>query len=391
MNTTSSITFYCRNSKVDKRGNAPIEVCVTIGGERLISTLPRRCKPSDFKRQMSVRRDNPIKDYTSAISSKIHSLQLKCLVEGIPFTKDILRQNIQYGFCENRESMGSIFTSFLSSQMKKVNAGLSTLRNYRKYEIVRDLFFNNSEIGEQTLVITIRQKHIVDFNSFLLSKYDNTTAAGMMQKLKSVFLFAQRNRMISETPFMGYKIQRKEKEVEFLSEEEVNRIRETNMPSERMEKIRDLFLFQTFTALSYCDMAALVPSDYKKNEYGHIYIEKERKKTGVRFVAILFEDAISIAEKYENRLPIISNQRYNDYLKILGELCSISKPMHSHIGRHTAACYLLNKGLSMEVVARIMGHSTTKITRHYAKLLDKTIFKSVDEVMSKRVVITPTE
>ena len=55
--------------------------------------------------------------------------------------------------------------------------------------------------------------------------------------------------------------------------------------------------------------------------------------------------------------------------------------MHTHIGRHTAACYLLNKGLSLEVVARIMGHATTKITKHYAKLLDKSIFTAVEEVM----------
>ena len=157
MNTTSSITFYCRKSKADKRGNAPIEVSVTIGGERIISTLPRRCKPRDFQRNMDSRANNPIKEYTSVIARKIESLQLKCLIEGRMFNKEVLRTNIQYGFCENRDSMGTLFSMFLASQMKKVNAGTSTLRNYRKYEIVRDLFFENSDIKEETLVVSVRQ------------------------------------------------------------------------------------------------------------------------------------------------------------------------------------------------------------------------------------------
>ena len=278
--------------------------------------------------------------------------------------------------------MGTLFSMFLASQMKKVNAGTSTLRNYRKYEIVRDLFFGNSEIKEETLVVSVRQRHIVDFNTYLVSQYEEATVAGMMQKLKSIFIFALKNKMIQENPFMGFKIIRREKEVDFLTQEEVGRIRDAVLPSKRMDEMRDLFLFQCFTALSYCDMAALVPGDYKKNEYGHIYIAKERAKTGIKFVAILFEDAVGIAEKYNYRLPVISNNKYNQYLKILAERCNITKPMHTHIGRHTAACYLLNKGLSLEVVARIMGHATTKITKHYAKLLDKTIFTAVEEIMS---------
>lgn len=181
---------------------------------------------------------------------------------------------------------------------------------------------------------------------------------------------------------MGFKICRKEKEVEFLTQEEVARIRNAQMPSERLERIRDLFLFQCYTALSYCDKAALQPSDFKRNEYGNIYIDNERLKTGVRFVAILFEDVITIAKKYDYMLPTISNQRYNTNLNILADICGITKPLHTYIGRHTAACYLLNKGLSMEVVARIMGHSTTKITRHYAKLLDTSVFDAVDKIMN---------
>lgn len=377
MNTTSSITFYCRNSKTNASGLACIEVCVRLAGERITSTLPRRCAPTEFRKMIQSRTQNPIKEYTTAVANKIEQLKTRCIIEGKTFTKELLRTNIQYGFVEYHSTVGDIFKTFLESQQKKVDAKLSTQRNYRKYEIVRDLFFKHSGIKSDSVALSLRQKHIIDFNTKLMELYDSTTVAGMMQKLKSVFLHALKNKMIQENPFMGFKICRKEKDVEFLTQDEVARIRNAQMPSERLERIRDLFLFQCYTALSYCDMAALKPSDFKRNEYGNIYIDNERLKTGVRFVAILFEDAITIAKKYDYMLPTISNQRYNTNLKILADICGITKPLHTHIGRHTAACYLLNKGLSLEIVARIMGHSSTKITRHYAKLLDKTVFEAV--------------
>ena len=380
MNTTSSITFYCRKSKTNASGLACIEVCVRLAGERITSTLPRRCAPTEFRKMIQSRTQNPIKEYTTAVANKIEQLKTRCIIEGKTFTKELLRTNIQYGFVEYHSTVGDIFKTFLESQQKKVDAKLSTQRNYRKYEIVRDLFFKHSGIKSDSVALSLRQKHIIDFNTKLMELYDSTTVAGMMQKLKSVFLHALKNKMIQENPFMGFKICRKEKEVEFLTQDEVARIRNAQMPSERLERIRDLFLFQCYTALSYCDMAALKPSDFKRNEYGNIYIDNERLKTGVRFVAILFEDAITIAKKYDYMLPTISNQRYNTNLKILADICGITKPLHTHIGRHTAACYLLNKGLSLEMVARIMGHSSTKITRHYAKLLDKTVFEAVQRI-----------
>ena len=383
MNTTSSITFYCRKSKANAAGLASIEVCVTICGERITSTLPRRCTPKEFRKKIQSRTQNPIKEYTAAIAAKIEELKTKCLIDGKHLTKEILRTSIQYGFAEQHYSVRELFSNFLESQQMKVDAGLSTQRNHRKYEIVRDLFFEHSGISAGTNALAIRQKHIIDFNTYLMSVYDTTTVAGMMQKLKSVFLYALRNKMIQENPFIGFVICRKQKDVEFLTEEEVARIRRAYMPSVNLERIRDLFLFQCYTALSYCDMAALKPSDFKTNDLGYIYIDGVRLKTKIKFIAILFEDAIYIAKKYDYKLPIISNQRYNTNLKILADICGIKKPLHTHIGRHTAACYLLNKGLGLDIVARIMGHSSTKLTKHYAKLLDKTVFRIVDEVMNK--------
>ena len=91
MNTSSSISFYCRKHKENASGTAPIEVCVIIGGERMTSTLPRRCNSAEFRKKIQSRTQNPIKQYTSAVSEKIEALKTKCLIEGKVFTKEMLR------------------------------------------------------------------------------------------------------------------------------------------------------------------------------------------------------------------------------------------------------------------------------------------------------------
>ena len=142
---------------------------------------------------------------------------------------------------------------------------------------------------------------------------DTTLAqtAVYVQKLKSVFLFGVRNKMLAENPFLDLKITRKEKDVEFLTQKEVARIRDTEMPTQRLALYRDLFLFQCYTALSFIDMENLIPADFRQNDKGYIYIVKNRAKTGVKFCTVLFEDAIDIARKYGFRLPTSHVQNYS--------------------------------------------------------------------------------
>lgn len=172
----------------------------------MTSTLPRRCNSAEFRKKIQSRTQNPIKQYTSAVSEKIEALKTKCLIEGRRFTRELLRTSIQYGFVEHHCTIGDLFSSFLVSQQKKVDAGLSTKKNHRKYEIVRDLFFKHGGLTPDANALILRQSHVIDFNTYLMSIYDITTVTGMMQKLKTVFLYALKNKLIHENPFMGFKI-----------------------------------------------------------------------------------------------------------------------------------------------------------------------------------------
>lgn len=156
----------------------------------------------------------------------------------------------------------------------------------------------------------------------------------------------------------------------YLTREEFACIEYAEMPTKSLERVRDLFVFQTYTCLSYVDLANF---DKKKLVDG-IYTGK-RGKTGQEFSFALIGGAKRVFDKYNGVLPIISNAKYDDYLKLVAQFAKIDKPITSHWARHTGATMMLNDGnVDMEVIAKILGHSSTRQTREvYAKMLDSTV------------------
>lgn len=376
MKSTFNISFVCRKSKANKLGYSAIEMSIVINGERTYITLGRKERAEEFSKLVTSKRQNELKVYLSDVYQKTQSKVSEMMSQSIPLTVYNLKEYIQNGCC-NSYTIEQMFSDYLALAKKKIGNGLS-IGVYRKYELVRDLFFEH--ISKQKQVTEINNAVIAGFYADLTSKYEDSTSGGMMTRLKTVVKFAISNGKLQKDPFADVRINKGEKEVEYLTESEIAVIRLKKMHTERLEKVRDLFLFQCFTGLAYVDLAELRKEDYQKNALGQVYIRKKRSKTGVVFTTVLFEDAIKIAEKYDYELPVLSNQKYNTYLKEIQDICGIKKPLHTHIGRHTCATYLLNKGLSLDVVAKVLGHSNTKQTKHYARLLDQTVFNAVASI-----------
>ena len=125
------------------------------------------------------------------------------------------------------------------------------------------------------------------------------------------------------------------------------------------------------------------PTDFQVTEDGQYYIHDKRNKTGGFYTAVILEQGVEILKKYHFKLPIIGNHKLNVYLKAIRDLCGIDKPIFSHVARHTYATRCLNRGIRLEVVAKLLGHSTTRITQHYAKLLKDNILNEVKEAFEK--------
>lgn len=371
MRTTFNIGFVCRQSKVTKAGKAPVEMSIIINGKRTYLTLPMKEDPKSFQKLVASKKMNPMKEYLEQIYQKVVVAQTELVKNDIPVTAISLKDYIQNG-CTNSYTIDDLFTEYLKILKKRVGVNL-TAAVYRKYEIVRDLFYGSISNTKQVNEIT--NGVIANFYAELNRKYESTTSAAMMVKLKTIITYALDNGKLKINPFNSIKISKRTKEVEYLTLDEIQAIKSKSFNG-RLEKVRDLFLFQCFTGLAYADMAQLTKEDFQFNGE-QIFIKKCRVKTGISYLTVLIDEAVEIIRRYNFELPVLSNQKYNSYLKEIADLCGITKPMHTHIGRHTFCTYMLNKGLSLEVVAKMAGHTNTKQTAHYAKLLDKTVLNAV--------------
>lgn len=165
-----------------------------------------------------------------------------------------------------------------------------------------------------------------------------------------------------------------------LTPDEFYKLKIAKMPTESIEKVRDVFVFQTYTCLSYSDLREFDSKMIQEVGGMKVYVGS-RKKTSMTFTIPLLSPALDILHKYSGKLPIISNVKYNEYLKIVAQSSGIDKPLSTHWARHTGATLLLNEGIPIQIVSKICGHSSTKITEQvYAKLLDETVVNAIQKL-----------
>ena len=194
--------------------------------------------------------------------------------------------------------------------------------------------------------------------------------------LNSFIIDAMNEGLLHKNPYKGIHINRDptaEAINKYLTVEEFERIRDMLLPSDYLRHARDLFVFQTYTGLSYIDLEAFDATQIRDVKGKPVYAGR-RGKTNQQFTFLLMQPAMEVLKRYDMKLPMISNQKYNNYIKMVAVMAGVNKPVSSHWARHTCATMLLNSGVGMEIVSKVLGHSSTKITREvYAKLLDETV------------------
>lgn len=115
---------------------------------------------------------------------------------------------------------------------------------------------------------------------------------------------------------------------------------------------------------------------------GKWFYHAQRTKTDTDFVFQLLSPAVELLKAYDFKLPKITNQKYNDYLKIVGMMVGVDG-LHSHMGRATAATLFLSKGMPINIVARVLGHTTLRQTTRYARTLNKDVRAAFDNLEGK--------
>ena len=376
--STANVSFYCRESKKNRDGLAPIELVIILNTRRCFIQLPRKEYPSQFKAQLRGKKRTDLIDYLDGIRVRLNEIATSFLMEGQPLTADALKAYFKTGGYVVY-TIEDLFNDYMHILSKRVGKDL-TQKTFRKYEIARDKFYQI--ISPKEPVSAITKAVIMDYQASMNRYLDYVTTNGYCQRVKTIVQFGIDNGKIKINPFSGIHLRKGEKSVQFLSEEEVEKIRTTDFHNESLNRVRDLF-FQAASGLSYTDMAKLVPTDFQVTEDGQYYIHDKRNKTGVFYTAVILEQGVEILKKYHFKLPILGNHKMNVYLKAIRDLCGIDKPIFSHVARHTYATRCLNRGIRLEVVAKLLGHSTTRITQHYAKLLKDNILNEVKDAFEK--------
>ena len=390
-----SILFFIRESKARKNGNVPIEVMITVNGERNSFSTGKQIaiEKWDKTKQQVKGKDQEtqnLNNYLKAIKAKLYQKEAELLERGFIITAQIL-YDAYFDKVESlkERSLFEVFEEHNQEQEKLVGNGVSKATHWVSVYTIRLLreFVQQKYKREDLYLRELNLNFIQSFHSFL--RIDKGMAQNSSTKhlklLKKIINLSVANSYMAFNPFSTYKVEREPVDIDFLDEEELRKIINFDTPLPRLERAKDMFLFGCFTGLSYIDIKTLTPEHFEKDNTGRIWIKKRRVKTGVLSRIPLLPIAKLILDKYkggEKLLPILDPADINKYLKDIAILCGINKRICFHTSRHTfASTVTLANNISLEVVSKMLGHTNTRMTAHYAKLIDKCIGEQMDKLM----------
>jgi integrase len=257
------------------------------------------------------------------------------------------------------------------------------------------LFIQWKYRADDTDIRKLNYEFISQYSFWLKSvrKCQHNSAMKYLTYFKKIVLLCVKYGWLKGDPFAGYNLNRKEVEKPYLTDDELGRIISKDFRSGRLGNVRDIFVFCCYTGLAYVDAKQLKRSELVKGFDGEQWIIKKRQKTDSASRIPLLPAALLILEKYENDphcqikdvvLPVLTNQKMNEYLKEIAERCNIEKLLTFHVARHTFATTItLSNGVPMETVSKMLGHKNLRQTQHYAKIVDAKIAYDMKQLKEK--------
>ena len=399
--STFSILFFIKRKKLLKNGDAPVYMRVTVDGRFLEASLKRGVNPKTWneKRHRSTGRDRlslELNDYLDDTLAKILKIHQRFADEKkIINPKTILDE--WAGRSEKPKMLCEEFRTDNEKYRQRLEIGdvvLNTVLRNERAERYLGEFIRKKYKAEDIPFSAIDNAFVRDFHLFLRvdKKQEQNTANKYCKILKRIVTLALDNKWMEVNPFQGVRFQAKATNRQFLTEKELSTIMNKTFTLDRLNVVRDIFVFCALTGLSFSDVEGLKPDHVSVDDDGNYWIHKARQKTKNVCSIPYLESARAIAEKYKGHplcekrgvlLPVISNQRMNSYLGEIAGICGINKPLTMHIARHSFACLALANGVSMEIIARMLGHSDIRTTKIYAKVIDKSIAEQMSGLAAK--------
>lgn len=390
--STFSILFWVYTKRVTNN-QGDIYARVTVDGKRSNISLKRKVDVSkwDSKQQKlkgTSREAREINQFLSGIHAQLFQYYQDLKLNGELISAKLIKAH----FCGETVAHRTL-QNLIDYHRDKISNTLSagTIRNFQVTEKYIKRYLSEVFKSQDIFLRQLNYKFITDFEHFLRQYWpkghpncmSHNTIMKHIQRLRKIVTLGYHIEWIDKDPFIRWKPKWEKREREFLSLEELKGLEDHEFISDRLDRVRDLFVFSCYTGISYVDIVQLTVANLYKGIDGEDWIVTKRQKTSVPVKIPLLKKAKELMAKYKGHpitqvsgtlFPVITNEKLNQYLKEVAEYCEISKNLTFHMARHTfATTVTLSNGVPIETVSKLLGHTKISTTQIYARVVENKI------------------
>lgn len=399
---TFGIQFVIRKHRI-KDGEAPIYARITVNTNRCEISVKRRIHTDNWNNGKGMAKGkNPeiskLNSYLEQVRSQLTNYYQELVINKQALTADAIKNKFLGVEVSEQTLMGLI--KYHNDRMDE-NLEWGTQKNYFTTEKYISEFLNDKLIKKDIPLSELNYRFINDFEYFLRKHQPtdhqkpmgNNTIMKHIERLRKMINLSVKMEWLEKDPFTAHKAKFIKVQRGYLSQEELELIEQKEFSIERLQQVKDLFVFSCYTGLAYIDAISLKSADIRKGIDGGEWIFTARQKTDVPVQVPLLSKASKIIIKYKDHpktklsgtvFPVISNQKLNSYLKEIADLCGINKNLTFHLARHTfATTVTLTNGVPIESVSKMLGHSDIRTTQIYAKVVEMKISEDMTKLQNK--------
>lgn len=376
---------YNRKNQLNKEGKAPIEICCYLNQKRRYISTGIFIAPNDWNDNKKIIRQNSDLSITQnkildQQINQLENLELDCYQRGEPPTLAIVDR------LKQQPTDKSDFLAFVSQQLAdKKGVSFETIKAYR--QLLKYLTDWKGRVSFADLTYSF----VDSFSNHLLNKGLNQNSVNKhLRSLRAMINSAINNGLmdLNKYPFRNYRIKHVAANRAHLTPEEIERIETLTIENPTLAAVRDMYLFSVYTGLRYSDIIRLTAENIVttgNKTFLTLTMQKTALPLNIPLHALFDGKPITLINKYltDRRatiFPPYTNGYINENLRQIAQLADIKKHITFHTARHTAATYLLNKGVNIVIVQKILGHTNVSTTEIYAKMLGATIEKELTAI-----------
>ena len=395
-----SILFFIRRTRLLKNGEAPIGLRITVNGQRAELQIKRSVPEKQWNAAKGCaigkdRKTLELNQYLEMVRTKVYQIYRELSQDDKPINAEILKRMFN-GEGDSPKMLLEVFREHNKKYrelMGKDYVEGTVLRYERTVRYLEEMLLIKYNLKDIPLK-DVNNAFILEFEHFVKATKGCAQNATVkyLKNLKKVVRLALANKWIEDDPFYDIHFHQTQSNRAFLTEEELNLIIKKDFGIPRLEVVRDIFVFCSLTGLAFTDVQHLTPGHISQDNMGAYWIRKPREKTNNMCNIPLLDMPRMIMEKYKENpecikkgvvLPVPSNQRMNSYLKEIADVCGIKKTLSTHIARHTFACVAIANKVSMESIAKMLGHTDIRTTKIYARMMDRTVSEEMNILRQK--------